>query len=207
MPRVSDTTIISGNAAVSDTQTNYYIENLAAYRHEFASDEDENIFIDKVSIKNLCRYNYGGAQFQIFPFLEARRHFEINRWYLSTIGIDLSAACFKYLSFDNSLQYSQIDVPDRYFEKVRLKKDRFELKSALTLTLPLFKIYGMSPYLSATNEFFYDIEHGEPLRNEIGVGLRFPINEKVDIGCAWRHLDWVKDWDSDQVEISAIIII
>jgi len=188
-------------------EENCYIENLAAYRHEFASDEDENIFIGRISVRDLYRYNYQEVQFEVFPFFEARRHFELNRWYLNTIGANIRVTCFKYLSFDNGLQYSQTDVPDIYFKKVRLDKDRFEAKSALNLTVPLWEIYGMAPYLSATNEFFYDIEHGEPLRNEIGVGLRLPINKRIDIGFAWRHLDWVKDFDSDQVEISTIIAI
>ena len=132
--------------------------------------------------------------------------------YFQTMGFDFSATWFNSLSFSTSIQYTWLDIDGSeaairgtYFKEIRLYKDRVEMVPGLSLKAPILKKYKTTAYITGIDEYFYDIEHGVPLRNEIGVGFLVALNDRVALGGGWRHVDWVKDFDSDQIETSITV--
>lgn len=185
-----------------------HIEDSNVYIYELSADHDEQVWINRLSARNLWTYNGKNMRLELYPSFEIRRHFLIERWYASTLGAKIDIDVLKYLNPSCGIQYTWMDVPDGYFENAqRLNRDRVEINPALRFMFPLFKAGTIATYLSPFDEFFYDIQHGVPVRNEIGLGIIAHVNEYVDVGCAWRHMDWIKDFDADEVEVSVVIRI
>ncbi|MFH1848121.1 MAG: hypothetical protein ABH825_02760, partial [Candidatus Omnitrophota bacterium] len=120
------------------------------------------------------------------------------------VGAGLDIKFLKVMTLHNNLQYTWIDIPNGYFKNPqRLDRSRLEVNPTLNIVFPICSAENrLIPYLTAFDEATYDVEHGIPIRNEVGVGLRLCMDNKYSLSCGWRHMDWVKDFDSDQVEVS-----
>jgi len=177
-------------------------ENTIAYRHEISSDKAMKILLNRLTLRNLAVFEEI-LNCEFYPFAEVRWDFEIEESYLNSVGGGLRFTINEHIKFATNLQYTWIDVPDGYFKNPqRLDRDKIEVNPILNIILPIHEDdYGFSVKAIGFNEYYYDIKNGIPVRNEVGITFMFGLIEQIDVGLGWRHLDWVKDADSDQVEL------
>jgi hypothetical protein len=58
----------------------------------------------------------------------------------------------------------------------------------------------------AIEEYTYDLDEGDGIRNEVTGGFIIPVSKNIETEIAWRHIDPVHYYDSDTVEASVTFV-
>ena len=132
---------------------------------------------------------------EIQPFAEAQYLWDKEKWHRTELGSELGIR-YKWAYIGESIHYAWLKDAG----------DTPELESRLEVNIPfVLNSQGYQITLALLEEYTYAIEEGEATRNEIAGIFYIPVFKHLDVSCGWRHIDRIHDYDSDQVEMSAVL--
>jgi hypothetical protein len=139
------------------------------------------------------------------PFFEIRRNIKKDLWTRKEIGSEIGKDIVPWFYIGESLQYVWLKEDYRWYGMYE-KRDYAEAVTRLVLSHNLMKTRFITINGFALEEYTYDLNKGEGLRNEVAGGFIIPVNKNVETEITWRHIDPIHYYDSDTVEASVIFV-
>ncbi len=160
----------------------------------------EKMYINKLSM-DFDLNNQEDVFLRIKPFFEVKRNVHQAFWQKERLGLEIGKDLTKW--FYTSLRFSQIWSRDDcqqygYYEKREYRDVEYNFKlSYYLVNKPKFKLEGF-----IIDEYTYDLNQGRGTRNEVVIGVSYPINKYLETTVNWRHIDRVHYFDQDTYEAS-----
>lgn len=160
-------------------------------------DEDDSAYLTRIAA--FWRHVFWeefDAEFEFQPFAETRYLWDEEEWQRTEAGAELGFRLAKCAYVGESIHYAWLEG----------EKDTPELETRLAIDIPIvLNSKGYKITATLLDEYTYSVEEGEATRNEIAALFYIPVFKYLELSCGWRHIDRIHDFDSDQVELSAIL--
>lgn len=147
----------------------------------------------------------GKALFKIIPFFEIRVNTAGGFKERREAGIEFGKDIFSFLYLGESIQRIWAREDSKYYGQYQ-HREYMEAETRMRLSHNLieknkFKLIGF-----IYNDFTFDMDRNEGLRNELGFGFDIPIGKHLETTFNWRHIDRIHFYDSDILEGSLTLI-
>jgi hypothetical protein len=130
------------------------------------------------------------------PFGETRYKWEPEQWNRTETGVEAGIQLTRFGYVGESIHYAWL----------KDGSDTVEFESKLEMFIPfVLNSNGYEVTLWLLEEYTFSAQEGKATRNEIAGYLVFPIAEHLDVMGGWHHIDRIHDYDSDQIEVTAIL--
>jgi len=188
---------LSTSAILAEEEKNWEFRNYQTIRLDAEADEQDDTYLTRTAFLLYHEITDDfDAVLEIQPFVETRYLWDKEKWDRTELGAELGVRFIKWVYIGESIHYAWL----KDFE------DTPELESRLEIGIPfVLNSEGYQITLALLEEYTYSIEEGKATRNEIAGIFYIPVFEHLDVSCGWRHIDRIHDYDSDQVEISAVL--
>ena len=153
-----------------------------------------DLFIERLS-GTFSYYEDGDLLFGVSPFFEKRisvHDVDNETWVKQKSGVEVGTDLLSWLYFSEAFQYS-------WFEDA---EDTLEMETSLILSNRLMSLGDKELKWFAFGQHVLDLDEGEGVRNESGLGIIIPVLEFLEAKLNWRHIDRIHGYDSDTVELS-----
>ncbi|MFC1674803.1 hypothetical protein ACFL1K_02800 [Candidatus Omnitrophota bacterium] len=174
------------------------------YRYDRA-DDDHQLYTNRISSAFTYLDDQKNPLFKVTPFFEIRRNIDVDLWERKELGVEVGKDIFDWLYIGEAIQGVWMNEDYRDYRNYE-KRDYAESETRVLLRHDIFSGEKMKLKGFMLNEFIYDFDDNEGLRNEVVIGLIMPIGQYIEGGINWRHIDRIHYYDSDTVEASATLI-
>lgn len=160
----------------------------------------EKMYINKLSM-DFNLNNGENTVLKIKPFFEVKRNTHGYFWQKERLGLEVGKDFTKW--FYTGLRFSQIWAKDDwqqygYYEKREYRDLEYNFRISYDLiNNSKFRLVGF-----IIDEYTYDLNIGAGVRNEVVIGVSWPINKYLETSVNWRHVDRVHYFDQDTYEAS-----
>lgn len=139
------------------------------------------------------------------PFFEICRNIEKDVWNRKEIGSEIGKDIVPWFYIGESLQYVWLNEDYRWYG-VYEKRSYAEAETRLVFSHNLIKTKFITINGFAFEEYTYDFNEGEAIRNEVAGGIIIPVNKNIETEITWRHIDPIHYYDMDSVEASVTFV-
>jgi len=216
---VSIYSLLGTTGAWADRPTLRFTEGIRASLRSKESEPSE--LTERAEIELIPKEEW----WKIVPFVEARRNLDSSSWSRVELGTELGLRTF-WLSSDpppwflKPLAWFHVEggFYERWYSpKINLSenhrpadknlelfpsKPHPEWRTRTTFDIPLpWSCFSKPLGVYALNEYYYDLQEGRGIRNEVGAGIKIPLpGSHFSTRLGWRHVDLVHLSDADQFE-------
>ncbi|MBI1953381.1 MAG: hypothetical protein HYS41_04575 [Candidatus Omnitrophica bacterium] len=136
------------------------------------------------------------ARWFLVPFAEVRRDVDQGSWSRTELGAEAGFKLFSWFTVSQGLHRAWLSGSGDRFE--------WEIRTLLSWPAAFLPKVGTRPVMVyALNEYTYNLESGQGLRNEVAVGFKIPLpSRRWAMVLGWRHMDLIHGLDMDQFESS-----
>jgi len=190
-----------GFAEVKDTG----FENQHVLRISVRSDDDDyNFYLTRATA--FLEYNLAPLErsIRISPFVEYQHELDSNTWWRKETGAEIGTSFlneqFYYgASFQHVWQQEENYTVEALDETTEWES-RFVIMPRLN-----WWVFGEKVKLRVFNEYTYDFSRGQGTISEVGGAVDWQLREDLKVPIGWRHTDRVHDFDSDTLELGALL--
>jgi len=177
-------------------EKNWEIRNYQTARIDTRGDEEDGTYLTRGSFSLYHTFSDEfDVKFEVQPFAEARYLWDREEWRRTELGVEAGFHLTRWAYIGEGFHYAWLKGAE----------DTPELETRLVMSVPVvLNSDGYELTLELIEEYTYALEPGKGTRNEIAANLIVPVFEHLELLCGWCHTDRISDYDSDQVELSAI---
>jgi len=178
-------------------EKHWQVKHYQTVRFDTQNEEDSN-YLTRIAVPFSRRVSDElDLKLEFQPFFEMRYYWDSEKFLRKEIGLEAGFHLTKYGYVGESLHYAWLDN----------EENTFEFETRLEMNIPLIlNAKGYEVTLKLVEEYTFSNQERKGTRNEIAANLIFPIVEHLELLCGWRHIDRIHDYDSDQVELTAIFV-
>lgn len=138
------------------------------------------------------------GDWRVTPFFEGRWSMDTSDdWSRLELGAELGFQPVSWLYFGQGLHQAWLSPGRDHLE--------WETRTRFTVPLP-WQVRSQSLHLYLLNEYTFDVEMGEAVRNELSAGIQIPLPwERWEMRLGWRHVDLIHHEDMDQIEGAVLV--
>jgi len=187
---------LSSSVIFAEEEKNWEFRNYQTIRLDAEEDEEDDTYLTRAAFLLYHRITDDfDAVLEIQPFVETQYLWDKERWHRTELGSELGIR-YKWAYIGESIHYAWLKDAE----------DTPELESRLEVNIPfVLNSAGYQITLALLEEYTYSIEEGEATRNEVAGIFYIPVFKHLDFSCGWRHIDRIHDYDSDLIEMSAVL--
>jgi len=176
------------------------------YRYDLRKDFRQ-LYIDRISATFSYLDDKEQPLLKLIPFYEIRRNIKRHFWERKEAGVETGKDIFSWFYLGESIQYvwTQEDLTNSYYPDYD-KRDYMESETRFYLTHSLLSAKNFKVKSFILDEYTFDFNSESGTRNEIAIGLIFPIGKYIETDVSWRHIDRIHYYDSDTVEAAVNLV-
>jgi len=180
----------------AETKRGWELKNYQTARIN-TRDEEDSAYVTRLAIAhgyNLMEEYDIKLEYQAFG--ETRYLWDQEEWQRSELGMEFGFRFLKdWVYLGESVHYAWL----------KNTGDTFELETRLEVDIPIKLTEEYTITLALLEEYTYATKESKATRNEIAGLFYIPVYKWLELQAGWRHIDRIHDYDSDQVELTAVL--
>jgi hypothetical protein len=164
-------------------------------------EDKDNIYLGRLSLRFNPIAKIHNRQAVITASGEVRHSLDKNRSFGERIGLEVGSSLLDWVYLGTQINF----LFSLREGGVEPHEDEFHWQGNVVITPWTYKLPKGNLKLCLSNEYSYNLTEGVPFRNEVAVTFDWEVSERLTIPVGWRHIDRVHYYDSDQIEIGAIM--
>ncbi len=177
--------------------------NFQQYTRFDTNDEEDNLLRNRLEA-NLIYSLKENFNFVVSPFIELDHNFDRNEFERMEFGAEFGSNFAEHFYLGLGFQYAMLSYNWPAYSWYPETDDTSEMEPRFLFQYPLITIDEKELTGFILDEYTYDFRFGKGVRNEVCIGLKYPIWENLTGSLGWRHVDRIHDYDSDTIEIGGI---
>lgn len=174
------------------------------YRYDLRQDNHQ-LYTDRLSLTFSYLDREQKSLFKLTPFFEIRRNIDKDLWERKEAGAEISKDIFPWLYVGQAIQTVWAKEDYRYFASYE-RNDYTESETRLCLSYDLVSRDWLRLRGFILNEYSYNLDKSEGIRNEIAAGVIIPLGKYLETDIHWRHIDRIHYYDSDVFEAAVTLV-